>query len=121
MSEPCPICGEPVEADTATGDATITAEGTVHEECATHDEVDILPDGGVAESPTVYPVSVRVEVTDGEVTWHTSDTAYEQLHNHRTSNLVAEIEADAKVNDGSLFDVVVASSGAYWMMEVDAE
>ena len=83
------------------------------------DDQRAMTDGGVRESLTVYPVSVRVEVAEGEVTWHTSDTAYEQLHNHRTGNLVADIEADATARDGSLFDAVVSASGAYRMTEVD--
>ena len=115
----CPVCGEPVEADPATGDATVTAEGTAHEECATHDGVTVLPDGGLLGSPS-SAVSVRVEVTEREVTWHTSETAYERLHNHPSGNLVAEIETDAKSRDGTLFDVIAAMSGAYWMLEVDA-
>lgn len=118
-TEDCAVCGMPVEADPATGDATVTANGLAHAECATHDETDVFPDGGIAEAPDLYPVSVRVEVTDAEVTWHTSDTAYERLANHPSGNLVTTIEDAAKDRDGSLFDAVVASSGAFWIMEVD--
>ena len=85
------------------------------------DKPRVATDGGVAPFPEVYPVSVRVEVAEQEVTWHTSDTAYEQLHNHPDGNLVAEIEADAKARDGSLFDAVVAESGSYRMTTVDSE
>lgn len=118
-TEDCAVCGGPVEADPATGDATVTADGLAHAECATHDETDVLPDGGMVESPDLYPVSVRVEVADAEVTWHTSDTAYERLANRPSGNLVTNIEDAAEDRDGSLFDVVVASSGAFWIMEAD--
>jgi len=79
-----------------------------------------LTDGGAVKSSQIYPVSVRVEIDDSEVTWHASDAVYERLHNHPSGNLVDEIEAEARESDGSLFDVVVATTGAFWVTEANA-
>ncbi|MFC4550092.1 MULTISPECIES: hypothetical protein [Halorussus] len=92
---------------------------SVEADTATPASVDALPDGGVAEPPELYPMSVRVKVSEKEVTWHASHATYEQLHNHPSGNLVDDIEDEAMDRDGSLFDVMVAKSGAYWLLEVD--
>jgi len=120
----CPRCGAAITGLNARGpDAHVfdpcgcpTGFATARELA----EPRIATDGGRSRSPEAYPVSVRVAVADREVTWHTSDTAYERLHNHPDGNLVDEIETEARARDGSLFDAVVTASGSVRMTEVDA-
>ncbi len=84
------------------------------------DDARLMTDGGVVDSAVSAPASARLEVTDREVTWHTSEVVYEHLENHPSGNLVAEIEADVSDRDGSDFEIIVAPSGSFWVLAGDS-
>jgi hypothetical protein len=80
------------------------------------DDARLATDGGVTDSPEPAPISVELEVTDREVTWNASAPTYERLENHPSGNLATEIEEEVATREGSVFEVIVAPSGAFWVV-----